>query len=106
MKTLQERLQEVNLKVESLVSLGDNIGDQAEKLADYVAEAKGGQICPMPFEQNNLNRICGEVLTNRDALDQYGKNGETYCNNSDIYSMTDNAVEQILSRAKRNRDQL
>ncbi len=71
--------------------------------ARHVEEAKGGRLCPEPFEQLQLNNILKEILTYKQDLIQYGKNGLNYCETTDIYSMIETAVEVILTRAQKNR---
>lgn len=70
--------------------------------AHHVKEAKGGRLCPEPFEQLQLNKILNEILTDKKDLIQYGKNGLNYCETTDIYSMIEKAVEVILNRAQKN----
>jgi len=70
--------------------------------AYHVKKAGGGRLCPEPFEQLQLNKILNEILTNKQDLIQYGKNGFNYCETSDIYSMIEKAVEVILNRARKN----
>lgn len=71
--------------------------------AHHVEKAKGGRLCPEPFEQLQLNKILREILTCKHDLIQYGKNGLNYCETTDIYSMIEKAVEVILNRAQKNR---
>ena len=71
--------------------------------ARHVNEAKGGQLCPEPFEQLQFNKMLNEILTDKQDLIQYGKNGLNYCETTDIYSMTEKAVEVILNRAQKNK---
>ena len=71
--------------------------------AHHVEKAKGGRLCPEPFGQLKLNKILKEILTYKQDLIQYGKNGLNYCETTDIYSMIEKAVEVILNRAQKNR---
>ena len=71
--------------------------------AHYVADANAGILCPEPFEQQKLNRILQDLLTKAPHLAEYRANALNYCQNADIYQMTEKAVELILNRAEKNR---
>jgi len=71
--------------------------------AHYVADARAGLLCPEPFEQQKLNGILRDMLADAPRLAEYRANALNYCRNADIYSMTEKAVELILSRAAKNR---
>lgn len=72
--------------------------------AHYIQEANGGQVCPEPFDQLQLNNILMESLANDERRTQYGKNGCEYCKNADIYCMIEKGVRVIVSRAEKNRE--
>ncbi len=71
--------------------------------AQYIREANGGIICPDPFDQNQLNKILKDFLSDKNAAQKYSQNCFNYTRAVDIYSMTDKAIEIILDRAEKNR---
>ncbi len=70
--------------------------------ARYVKQARGGILCHEPFEQQKLNNILENFLADKAVRQQFSQNGFNYTQSADIYSMTDKAVQVILTRAKRN----
>ncbi|MCH9022611.1 MAG: glycosyltransferase family 4 protein [Planctomycetes bacterium] len=72
--------------------------------AFHVADARAGRICPLPFQQEQLNKILLEMI-NSDQKTQWQKNARDYCDTHDLYSMIDKSVEIILKRAQKNRRQ-
>lgn len=70
--------------------------------AFHVADARAGLICPVPFEQETLNRLTGEALTSAERA-QWKVNGPAYCESHDLYSLIERAADVILARAQRNR---
>jgi UDP-glucose:(heptosyl)LPS alpha-1,3-glucosyltransferase len=71
--------------------------------ATHIQKAFGGLVCPEPFNQKNLNLALKDILANDRQRAQYGKNAFEYCKNADIYSMIEEGVKVILSRAQKNR---
>lgn len=71
--------------------------------ARYVKEARGGVLCPDPFDQDQLNTILKDFLGDEAARHQFSQNGFNFTQTADIYGMTDCAVEIILDRATKNR---
>jgi UDP-glucose:(heptosyl)LPS alpha-1,3-glucosyltransferase len=71
--------------------------------ATHIQKAFGGLVCPEPFNQKNLNLALKDILANDLQRVQYGKNAFEYCKNADIYSMIEEGVKVILSRAQKNR---
>ncbi len=71
--------------------------------AKYVKEAEGGVICPDPFDQNQLNKILKDFLSDKEARQKYSQNCFSYTRSTDLYSMTDKVIEIILGRAEKNR---
>jgi len=69
----------------------------------YITQADGGQICPVPFDQLKLNNMLMEFLAHDERRIQYGKNGCDFCKNADIYSMIEEGVRIIVSRAEKNK---
>ena len=72
--------------------------------AHYIQQANGGQICPEPFDQLHLNNMLMEFLAHDERRTRYGKNGCEFCKNADIYSMIEEGVRVIVSRAEKNRE--
>ena len=71
--------------------------------ATHIQKAFGGLVCPEPFNQKNLNLALKDILANDLQRAEYGKNAFEYCKNADIYSMIEEGVKVILSRAQKNR---
>ena len=71
--------------------------------ASHIQKAFGGLVCPEPFEQKNLNLALKDILENDPQRAQYGKNAFEYCKTAEIYSMIEEGVKVIISRAEKNR---
>lgn len=69
----------------------------------YVREARGGLLCPDPYDQTKLNEMLLSLLTDDNQRLQLGTNGFAYCQTADIYAMTDNVVRVVLDVAARKR---
>lgn len=70
--------------------------------AFHVERAQAGLICPEPFAQETLNTMLLQMLTSATRSD-WGQNGLSYSNNTDLYSLVDRAADIVLSRAQLNR---
>jgi UDP-glucose:(heptosyl)LPS alpha-1,3-glucosyltransferase len=71
--------------------------------AFHVEKAQAGLVCPLPFEQENLNKMVAEMLTT-DRRTDWGKSGSAYCQRTDLYSLIERAADIIIARAARNRN--
>jgi UDP-glucose:(heptosyl)LPS alpha-1,3-glucosyltransferase len=67
----------------------------------HVQRAKAGLICPDPFRQSDLNRLLLQMLP-LEARRTWKQNAIRYCRAVDLYSMVEEAVQVIVSRAERN----
>lgn len=70
--------------------------------AFHVEKAQSGLVCPMPFEQQNLNAMLLQTLTTERRSD-WGKNGIAYCKRTDLYGLIEKAADIVIARAARNR---
>jgi UDP-glucose:(heptosyl)LPS alpha-1,3-glucosyltransferase len=70
--------------------------------AFHVENARAGLICPVPFEQNTLNRLIGNALTSSERA-HWKVNGPVYCESHDLYSLIERAADVIEARAQHNR---
>ena len=62
--------------------------------ARYVDEAQAGEVLPMPFQQEQLNRELASMLTSP-HYQQWRKNGIQFGRDEDIYSLPERAMEII-----------
>lgn len=69
--------------------------------AHHIVQAQAGLICPMPFEQETLNRLLVEMLDPVRTAG-WGANGQKYCATTDLYSLIETAADKIIARAERN----
>ncbi|WP_165669645.1 glycosyltransferase family 4 protein [Metapseudomonas otitidis] len=64
--------------------------------AHYIDEAEAGRVVPSPFEQDALNRMLAEMLTDDAARQRWSANGLAFADNADLYSMPQRAADLIL----------
>ncbi|SEQ24289.1 UDP-glucose:(heptosyl)LPS alpha-1,3-glucosyltransferase [Azotobacter beijerinckii] len=65
--------------------------------AHYVAEAGCGQVVPSPFEQEHFNRMLADLLAADDRRALCRRNGLSYAETADLYSMPQRAADLILA---------
>lgn len=65
--------------------------------AHYIADADAGRVVPSPFEQERLNRMLAEMLADDAARAAWARNGLTYADSADLYSMPQRAADVILA---------
>ncbi|MEO4045475.1 glycosyltransferase family 4 protein [Pseudomonas sp. CAU 1711] len=65
--------------------------------AHYIAEADAGRVVPAPFEQETLNRLLVEMLSDEAARARWGANGLAFADTADLYSMPQRAADVILA---------
>ena len=70
--------------------------------AFHVENAKAGLICPLPYEQAQLNHLLEEMLV-AERLAGWRSRGPVYCANTDLYSLVEKAADIIIARAERGR---
>ncbi len=70
--------------------------------AFHVENARAGIVCPTPFHQATLNKMLADMLKSDRRLD-WGRNGQKYCETSDLYSLVEKAADIVVTRAARNR---
>ncbi|QKE64673.1 glycosyltransferase family 4 protein [Aquipseudomonas campi] len=65
--------------------------------AHYIAEADAGRVLPSPFQQERLNSMLTEMLTDDAARASWGANGLAFADTADLYSMPQHAADVILA---------
>lgn len=68
--------------------------------AFYVTEAVAGEVVSLPFSQGNLNQLLVHMLTSPDR-DKWSRNGVTFGQEHDLYSMAEAAARLILAEEYR-----
>lgn len=61
----------------------------------YVEQADAGSLVPLPFQQETLNTMLAQMLTNHEARATWKKNGIQFASEADIYSLPERAVDLI-----------
>ncbi len=69
--------------------------------ARHVAAAHAGITVPEPFEQSRLNSSLREFLQSG-CRGEWVVNGQSYCENTDLYGLIERAADVIIERAERN----
>ncbi len=70
--------------------------------AFHVERARAGLVCPQPFVQETLNEMLVRMLTSATRSD-WGQNGLSYSENTDLYSLIERAADLVIARARLNR---
>jgi UDP-glucose:(heptosyl)LPS alpha-1,3-glucosyltransferase len=70
--------------------------------AFHVRNAGAGEVCPLPFAQELLNRLLADML-DHEKLAVWAAKGPDYCARNDLYSLITQAADAIIARATRNR---
>ncbi|MDV7212094.1 glycosyltransferase family 4 protein [Azotobacter beijerinckii] len=65
--------------------------------AHYIAEAGCGQVVPSPFDQEHFNRMLADLLAADDRRALCRRNGLSYAETADLYSMPQRAADLILA---------
>lgn len=65
--------------------------------AHYIAEADAGRVLASPFQQERLNVLLAEMLTDAAARARWGANGLVFADTADLYSMPQHAADVILA---------
>lgn len=65
--------------------------------AHYIAEADCGRVLDEPFEQAQLNRYLAQMLQDDAARSAWSRNGLTFADTADLYSMPQHAADVILA---------
>ncbi|SEI82820.1 UDP-glucose:(heptosyl)LPS alpha-1,3-glucosyltransferase [Azotobacter beijerinckii] len=65
--------------------------------AHYIAEAGCGQVVSSPFEQEHFNRMLADLLAADDRRALCRRNGLSYAETADLYSMPQRAADLILA---------
>jgi len=65
--------------------------------AHYIAEADCGRVVPSPFEQDGLNRMLAEMLSDDAQRFAWLRNGLAFADSADLYSMPQRAADVILA---------
>ncbi|EIK96941.1 lipopolysaccharide core biosynthesis protein WaaG [Pseudomonas sp. M47T1] len=67
--------------------------------AHYIAEADCGLVLDEPFDQAQLNQYLSRMLADPQARADWGRNGLTFADSADLYSMPQHAADVIVSGA-------
>ena len=70
--------------------------------APHIVTADAGMVCSLPFDQRQLDRCLAEMLVSDKNL-QWRRNGISYCERVDLYSLINEAVRIVVARAEKNR---
>ncbi|MWV15361.1 glycosyltransferase [Pseudomonas sp. L-22-4S-12] len=65
--------------------------------AHYIAEADAGRVLTSPFQQERLNALLAEMLTDAEARAKWSANGLAFADTADLYSMPQHAADVILA---------
>ena len=65
--------------------------------AHYIADADAGRVLDEPFEQSQLNDYLTHMLSDDAARAAWSRNGLTYAQTADLYSMPQHAADVILA---------
>jgi UDP-glucose:(heptosyl)LPS alpha-1,3-glucosyltransferase len=65
--------------------------------AHYIAEADCGRVLSEPFAPAELNQQLAAMLADDPARAQWGRNGLTFADSADLYSMPQHAADVILA---------
>lgn len=65
--------------------------------AHYIAEADSGLVLDEPFEQSQLNQYLTRILKDDAARSTWSRNGLTFADTADLYSMPQHAADVILA---------
>jgi UDP-glucose:(heptosyl)LPS alpha-1,3-glucosyltransferase len=65
--------------------------------AHYIAESDSGLVLDEPFEQNQLNHYLARMLKDDAARSTWSRNGLTFADTADLYSMPQHAADVILA---------
>ncbi|HEX8588875.1 glycosyltransferase family 4 protein [Pseudomonas sp.] len=65
--------------------------------AHYIAEADSGLVLDEPFEQNQLNQYLARMLKDDAVRSTWSRNGLTFADTADLYSMPQHAADVILA---------
>ena len=70
--------------------------------ASHIVVADAGMVCSLPFDQRQLGQFLAEMLIS-DKKFLWCRNGISYCERVDLYSLIDESVRVIIARAEKNR---
>ncbi len=73
--------------------------------ACYIEQAQAGVLIHSPFEQQHLNAALLNMLTNKQAQQQWQQNALNFTASADIYSMPEHAADLIEHQALQNKHQ-
>ncbi|WP_437882622.1 glycosyltransferase family 4 protein [Pseudomonas sp. LRF_L74] len=83
--------------LEALVSGLPVLVTQVCGYAHYIADADAGRVVPAPFQQETLNRMLAEMLADDAARRRWQRNGLSFAETADLYSMPQHAADVILA---------
>ncbi len=70
--------------------------------ASHIVTADAGMVCPLPFDQRQLDQYLAEMLVS-DKKMQWRQKGISYCERVDLYGLISGAVRVLVARAEKNR---
>ncbi|WP_313553768.1 glycosyltransferase family 4 protein [Stutzerimonas nitrititolerans] len=65
--------------------------------AHYIEDADAGRVVPSPFEQSTLDSMLAQMLADNEQRAIWRRNGLTYADSADLYSMPLKAADVILA---------
>ena len=67
--------------------------------AHYIEDADAGRVVPLPFEQQALDRMLLDMLSDDAARRQWGHNGLAFADRADLYSRPERAADIIVGHS-------
>lgn len=64
--------------------------------AHYIEDADAGKVVPLPFQQETLNVMLQDMLTDSAARQRWSRNGLAFAARADLYSLPERAADLIL----------
>ena len=64
--------------------------------AHYITDANCGRVVPSPFEQEQLNTLLADMLSDDSQRTAWSRNALAYAETADLYSMPERAADVIL----------
>ncbi|NOZ10864.1 MAG: glycosyltransferase family 4 protein [Gammaproteobacteria bacterium] len=78
------------------------LASEACGYAHHIDKARAGLICPLPFQQSQLNQRLVEMMSHS-ALKSWRQNAIAYTKSQDLCSLVDRSADIIMMRAQLNR---
>lgn len=88
-----------NVLLEAIVAGLPVLTTAACGYAHYIEEAEAGHVVPLPFEQQVLDRLLVDMLSDDAARRQWGQNGLAFADRADLYSRPERAADIIVGHS-------